>query len=72
MKPGAIHWASGTALQIELADLVFKRIQVHGFFMYLPEFLPKPNAAIRKGASLVAQGKLRLPAAAVYEPEDIR
>ena len=57
---------SGKPLVVSQVDLIVKRLKVHGFWMYLSEFLPKLNAAARETDSLMASGSINVPIAACY------
>jgi NADPH:quinone reductase-like Zn-dependent oxidoreductase len=53
-------------------DLIFRRIQIHGFFMYLPHYIPKLKNAILQSVKLLEQGKLNVPVAEIYPPERVK
>jgi NADPH:quinone reductase-like Zn-dependent oxidoreductase len=76
LSPGAhlVSYAqlSGLPIHLPQADLIGKRLNVHGFWMYFDEYLPKIRAALTEGAKIVASGKLTLPVSAVYEPSQIK
>jgi NADPH:quinone reductase-like Zn-dependent oxidoreductase len=57
---------SGQPLVINQADLIAKRMKVHGFWMYLDQYLPKLNAAVRESEALLEAGTLNVPIAAIY------
>lgn len=57
---------SGQPLVVSQVDLIVKRLKVHGFWMYLSEYLPKLNAALRESDSLIASNSLNVPIAASY------
>jgi len=63
---------SGQPLVVSQVDLIVKRLQVHGFWMYLSEFLPKLNAAARETDSLMASGSINVPIAACYPLSALR
>ncbi|HEY2472650.1 MAG TPA: hypothetical protein VGI45_32995, partial [Terracidiphilus sp.] len=46
--------------------------QVHGFWMYYDQFLPKLQAATLEAMEVIGSGKLKLSATAVYKPSQIR
>jgi len=75
LSPGAhlvvYAWLSGAPIQVGQGDLIAKRINVHGFWMYYEEFLPHIRAALDEGARVVASGKLTLPFATIYKPSQI-
>src|SRR6266481_4153325 len=64
-------WLSGAPIQVGQGDLIAKRINVHGFWMYYEEFFPHIRAALDEGARVVASGKLTLPFATIYKPSQI-
>lgn len=53
-------------------SLIFRRVQIHGFFMYLPNYVPKLKNAILKSVQLLEQGKLNVPVAKIYPPEEVK
>ncbi|KQM74804.1 hypothetical protein ASE74_02155 [Pedobacter sp. Leaf216] len=57
---------SGQPLVVSQVDLIVKRLKIHGFWMYLSEFLPKLDAAARETDSLMASGSINVPIAACY------
>jgi NADPH:quinone reductase-like Zn-dependent oxidoreductase len=65
-------WLGGVPIQISPADLIVKRLQIHGFWMYYDEFLPKLRAATAEAMEVIASGKLKLSATAVYKPSEIQ
>ena len=65
-------WLSGLPIQISQADLIVKRLQTHGFWMYYEEFLPKLRAATAEAIGVIGSGKLKLPFTAIYKPSQIR
>ena len=75
LSPGAhlvvYAWLSGAPIQVGQGELIAKRINVHGFWMYYEEFLPHIRAALDEGARVVASGKLTLPFATIYKPSQI-
>ena len=75
LSPGAhlvvYAWLSGAPIQVGQGDLIAKRINVHGFWMYYEEFLPHIGAALDEGARVVASGELTLPFATTYKPSQI-
>ena len=54
------------------ADLIGKRLEIHGFWMYYEEYLPKIRAALTEAAKVVASGKLSLPFTTTYTPSQIK
>ncbi len=57
---------SGGAIAISPLDLIFKKIQLRGLFMYHDEYVPKLARGIAEGSRLIGEGKLRVPVAATY------
>jgi NADPH:quinone reductase-like Zn-dependent oxidoreductase len=76
LSPGAhfvsFAWLSGLPVHLPQADLIGKRLYIHGFWMYYEEFLPKIRAAQTEAAQVVASGKLSLPITATYKPLQIK
>jgi NADPH:quinone reductase-like Zn-dependent oxidoreductase len=76
LSPGAhlvsYAWLSGLPIHIPQGDLIGKRLNIHGFWMYYEEYLPKIRAALTEAAKVVASGKLTLPIAATYKPSQIK
>src|SRR5216684_4448545 len=76
LSPGAhlviYAWLSGAPIQVSQGDLIVKRLNVHGFWMYYDEYLPKIRAALTEATKVVASGKLILPITAAYNPSQIR
>src|SRR5437773_7753814 len=65
-------WLSGLPIQVQQGDLIGKRLNIHGFWMYYDEFLPKIRAARTEAAKVVASGQLTLPITATYKPSQIK
>ena len=63
---------SGSPIQVGQGDLIARRLNIHGFWMYYEEYLPKIQAALTEAAKVVVSGKLRLMADATYKPFEIR
>jgi NADPH:quinone reductase-like Zn-dependent oxidoreductase len=76
LSPGAhlvsYAWLSGLPIHLQQSDLIGKRLNIHGFWMYYEEYLPKIRAAQTKAAEVIASGKLSLPIAATYKPYQIK
>ena len=76
LAPGAhlvvYAWLSGVPIQIGQADLIVKKLNVHGFWMYYDEYLPKIRAALTEATNVVASGKLTLPITKIYKPSQIK
>src|SRR5258705_5829159 len=73
LSPGAhlVIYAglSGLPIHVLQADLIGKRLNIHGFWMYYEEYLPKMRAALTEAAKVVASGKLTLPVTTTYKPD---
>jgi len=65
-------WLSNLPIQVSQGDLIVKRLNIHGFWMYYDEYLPKIPAALTEATKVVASGKLTLPITATYKPSQIR
>ena len=65
-------WLSGLPIHCSQRDLIGKRLNIHGFWMYYEEYLPKMRAALTEAAKVVASGKLSLPITATYKPSQIK
>jgi trans-2-enoyl-CoA reductase len=65
-------WLSGLPIHVPQGDLIIKRLNIHGFWMYYEEYLPKIRAALTEAAKVVASGKLTLPITATYKPSQIK
>jgi len=63
---------SGLPIQVRQGDLIGKRLNIHGFWMYYEEYRPKIRAALTEVTRLVASGKLTLPMTATYKPSQIK
>jgi NADPH:quinone reductase-like Zn-dependent oxidoreductase len=76
LSPGAhlVSYAglSGLPLHLPQGDLIGKRLNIHGFWMYYEEYLPKMRAALTEATKVVASGKLSLPITATYKPSQIK
>ncbi len=59
-------------ITVSQIGLIFRRIQIHGFYMYLPNYIPKLKNAILQSVQLLEQGKLNVPIAEIYPPERVR
>src|SRR6201981_1242874 len=72
LAPGAhlVSYAqmSGLPIEVRQGDLIGKRLNIHGFWMYYEEYLPKIPAALTEATRLVASGKLTLAMTAIYKP----
>jgi NADPH:quinone reductase-like Zn-dependent oxidoreductase len=65
-------WLSQSPIQLAQGDLIGKRLNIHGFWMYYEEYLPKLRAALAEAVKVVASGKLTLPFTAAYKPSGIK
>jgi NADPH:quinone reductase-like Zn-dependent oxidoreductase len=76
LSPGAhlvsYAWLSGLPIHIPQGDLIGKRLNIHGFWMYYEEYLPKIRAALTEATKVVASGKLSLPITMTYKPSQIK
>jgi NADPH:quinone reductase-like Zn-dependent oxidoreductase len=65
-------WLSGLPIHVQQGDLIGKRLNIHGFWMYYEEYLPKMRAALTEAMKAVASGKLTLPVTTTYKPSQIK
>jgi len=76
VSPGAhfvsYAWLSGLPIHVPQGDLIGKRLNIQGFWMYYEEYLPKMRAALTEATKVVASGKLTLPITATYKPSQIK
>lgn len=76
LSPGAhfvsYAWLSSLPIHLPQADLIGKRLNIHGFWMYYEEFLPRIPAVLTEAARIVASGKLSLPVSATYKPSQVK
>lgn len=76
LAPGAclISYAqlSRLPMHVPQGDLIGKRLNIHGFWMYYAEYLPRLRAALTEATKLVASGKLSLPSTTTYRPSEIK
>ena len=76
LSPGAhlVIYAglSRSPIQVLQGDLIGKRLNIHGFWMYYEEYLPKIRAALTEATKVVASGKLTLPITTTYKPSQIK
>lgn len=63
---------SGQPMVVSQVDLIVKRLKVHGFWMYLSEYLPKLNAAVRDSDSFIASKAINVPIVGFYPLSEIR
>jgi len=76
LSPGAhlviYAWLSAVPIHVSQGDLIIKKLNIHGFWMYYDEYLPKIRAALTEATKVVASGKLKLPFSATYKPSQIK
>lgn len=76
LSPGAhlVSYAmlSGLPIHVPPGDLIGKGLNIHGFWMYYGEYLPKIRAALAKATEAVASGRLTLPITTTYKPSEIK
>lgn len=76
LSPGAhfvsYAWLSGLPIHLPQGDLIGKRLNIHGFWMYYEEYLSRIPAALAEATQVVASGKLNLPVTATYKPSQIK
>jgi hypothetical protein len=65
-------WLAGLPIHLPQGDLIGKRLNIGGFWMYYEEFLPKIRAALTETTQVVASGRLSLPITATYKPFQIK
>ncbi len=65
-------WLSGLPIHVPQGDLIIKRLNIRGFWMYYEEYLPNIRAALSEAAKVVASGKLTLPITTTYKPSQIK
>ena len=65
-------WLSDLPIHVPQGDLIIKRLNIHGFWMYYEEYLPKIRDALTEATKVVASGKLTLPISATYKPSQIK
>jgi NADPH:quinone reductase-like Zn-dependent oxidoreductase len=75
LSPGAhfvsYAWLAGLPIHLPQGDLIGKRLNIRGFWMYYEEFLPKIRVALTEATRVVASGRLSLPITATYQPFQI-
>jgi NADPH:quinone reductase-like Zn-dependent oxidoreductase len=59
-------------MHVPQGDLIGKRLNIHGFWMYYEEYLPKMRAVLTEATKVVASRKLSLPFTATYKPPQIK
>src|SRR5258705_4017930 len=75
-SPGAhlviYAWLSGLPIHVPQGDLIGKRLEIHGFWMYYEEYLPHILSALTEATRVVASGKLTLTFTTTYKPSQIK
>jgi NADPH:quinone reductase-like Zn-dependent oxidoreductase len=64
--------ATGEPMSVNALQLIFKQLQVHGFFLGYFDYEKKVLPAMRAAAPLVASGALHVPVTAIYPLSRIR
>jgi NADPH:quinone reductase-like Zn-dependent oxidoreductase len=64
--------ASGEPMSVNALQLIFKQLQLQGFFLGYFDYEKKVLPAMREAAPLVASGALHVPVAAIYPLSRIR
>jgi NADPH:quinone reductase-like Zn-dependent oxidoreductase len=64
--------ASGEPMSVNALQLIFKQLQVQGFFLGYFDYEKKVLPAMRAAAPLVASGALHVPVTAIYPLSQIR
>src|ERR1700751_5751174 len=59
-------------MHVPQGDLIGKRLNIHGFWMYYEEYLPKMRAVLTEATKVVASGNLSLPFTTTYKPAQIK
>jgi NADPH:quinone reductase-like Zn-dependent oxidoreductase len=59
-------------ISVSQVGLIFRRIQIHGFYMFLPNYIPKLKKAVLESLKLLTTGKLNVPIAKIYPPESVK
>src|ERR1700722_10624894 len=76
LAPGAhlvvYAWLSGVPIHVSQGDLIIKKLNIHGFWMYYDEYLPKIRSALTEATNVVASGGLILPFTATYTFSQIK
>lgn len=65
-------WLSGSPIHLPQGDLIGKKLNIRGFWMYYEEFLPKIRAALTEATQVVASGRLSLAITTTYKPSQIK
>lgn len=63
---------SGEPITVSQIPLIFRRVKIQGFFMYLPHYIPKLKNAVLQSLQLLEQGKINVPVAEIYPPERVK
>src|SRR6201987_4536920 len=59
-------------MHVPQGDLIGKRLNIHGVWMYYEEYLPKMRAVLTEAAKVVDSGNLSLPFTTTYKPSQIK
>jgi NADPH:quinone reductase-like Zn-dependent oxidoreductase len=59
-------------ISISPLDVIFKPLNLRGFWLGHPEFAAKIPPAIKQAAAMIASGELHVPVAAVYPLSSIK
>jgi NADPH:quinone reductase-like Zn-dependent oxidoreductase len=70
--PLSYAWLTGLPIHVPQGDLIGKRLNIHGFWMYYEEYLPKMRAALTEATKVVTSGKLILPVTTTYKLSQIK
>ncbi len=63
---------SGQGISVNVVDLVFRGMNIHGFWLYYPHYLARHKEAKAEAAGLILAGKINVPIAQTYKPADIK
>src|SRR4029077_20841968 len=63
-------WLSGLPIHLPQGELIGKRLNIHGFWMYYEEYLPKLR--VTEATKVVASGRLTLPITTTYKLSQIK
>ena len=72
LTPWRAPLRKSSRIHVSQADLIVKRLNIHGFWMYYEEYLPKIRPALAEATNVVASGKLSLPFTQIYKPPQIK
>ncbi len=63
---------SGAPMSLSPLDVIFKPINIRGFFLGHPEFAAKIPPAINQAAAMISSGQVHIPVAATYPLSSIK